>query len=36
VAAAGKYEKEYVVELRDSAGEVHAICQKVIHISRRR
>ncbi|HET9424274.1 MAG TPA: DUF4442 domain-containing protein [Gemmatimonadaceae bacterium] len=35
VAAAGKYEKDYVVELRSESGEVHAICQKVIHVSRR-
>jgi acyl-coenzyme A thioesterase PaaI-like protein len=35
VAAAGKYEKNYTVELRNGAGEVHAICEKLIHISRR-
>jgi hypothetical protein len=36
VATAGKFEKEYVVQITDSAGEVHAICQKIIHISRRK
>lgn len=35
VAAAGKYEKTYVVELKSAAGEVHAICEKGIHVSRR-
>lgn len=35
VAAAGKHEKEFVVELKSAAGEVHAICQKVVHVSRR-
>lgn len=35
VAAAGKYEKNYVVDLVNGAGEVHAICQKGIHISTR-
>jgi acyl-coenzyme A thioesterase PaaI-like protein len=35
VAASGKYEKTYVVELKSSGGEVHAICEKVIHVSRR-
>jgi acyl-coenzyme A thioesterase PaaI-like protein len=35
VAAAGKYEKSYTVELKNRAGEVHAICEKGIHISRR-
>jgi acyl-coenzyme A thioesterase PaaI-like protein len=35
VAGAGKYEKTYVVELTNRAGEVHAICEKVIHVSRK-
>lgn len=35
VAAGGKYEKTYVVELASASGEVHAICHKVIHISGR-
>jgi acyl-coenzyme A thioesterase PaaI-like protein len=35
VAAAGKYEKFYTVELTSASGEVHAICEKGIHISRR-
>jgi acyl-coenzyme A thioesterase PaaI-like protein len=35
VAAAGKYEKTYVVELKNAGGEVHAICEKGIHVSRR-
>lgn len=35
VAAAGKYEKSYTVTLENRAGEVHAICDKGIHISRR-
>jgi acyl-coenzyme A thioesterase PaaI-like protein len=35
VAAAGKYEKNYAVELVDRAGEPHAIFQKLIHIRRR-
>jgi acyl-coenzyme A thioesterase PaaI-like protein len=35
VAAAGKYEKFYTVELTNRAGEVHAICEKGIHISKR-
>ena len=35
VAAAGKYEKSYTVELTSKSGEVHAICEKGIHISRR-
>lgn len=35
VAAGGKYEKTYVVELTNAAGERHATCEKVIHVSRR-
>jgi len=35
VAAAGKYEKFYTVELSNRAGEVHAICEKGIHVSGR-
>jgi hypothetical protein len=35
VAAAGKYEKSYVVHLTSKSGEVHAIIDKGIHISRR-
>jgi acyl-coenzyme A thioesterase PaaI-like protein len=35
VAAAGKYEKTYTVHLTSRSGEVHAICEKVIHISTR-
>ena len=35
VAAAGKYEKSYTVNLVSASGEVHAIIQKGIHISRR-
>ena len=35
VAAAGKYEKTYTVNLTSQSGEVHAIVEKGIHISRR-
>jgi acyl-coenzyme A thioesterase PaaI-like protein len=35
VAAAGKYEKEFVVELKNAEGEVHAICRKLVHVSSR-
>jgi acyl-coenzyme A thioesterase PaaI-like protein len=35
VAAAGKYEKSYTVHLTSRPGEVHAIIEKGIHISRR-
>jgi acyl-coenzyme A thioesterase PaaI-like protein len=35
VAAAGKYEKSYTVNLVSASGEVHAIIEKGIHISRR-
>jgi hypothetical protein len=35
VAAAGKYEKSFTVNLTSASGEVHAIIEKGIHISRR-
>lgn len=35
VARAGKYEKEFPVHLADASGEVHAIFQKGVHVSRR-
>ena len=35
LAATPKYEKSYTVELTSRSGEVHAICEKGIHISRR-
>jgi acyl-coenzyme A thioesterase PaaI-like protein len=35
VAASGKTEREYTVELVSASGEVHAICQKVISVRRR-
>ena len=35
VAKAGKYEKSYTVNLTSKSGEVHAIIEKGIHISRR-
>lgn len=35
VAAAGKYEKSYTVNLTSKSGEVHAIIEKGIHIARR-
>jgi hypothetical protein len=35
VAAAGKYEKSYTVNLVSKSGEVHAIIEKGIHISGR-
>ena len=35
VAAAGKYEKSYVVELKSRSGEVHFICEKGIHVRHR-
>jgi acyl-coenzyme A thioesterase PaaI-like protein len=36
VAAAGKYEKSYTVDITSKSGEVHAICEKGIHIARRK
>jgi acyl-coenzyme A thioesterase PaaI-like protein len=35
VAASGKVEREYTVELVSVSGEVHAICRKVVSIRRR-
>lgn len=35
VAAAGKCEREFVVELANVAGEAHVHCRKLLHIRRR-
>ena len=36
VTAAGKYEKSYTVNITSKSGEVHAICEKGIHIALRK
>jgi acyl-coenzyme A thioesterase PaaI-like protein len=36
VAATGKYEKSYTVNITSKSGEVHAICEKGIHIAQRK